>query len=81
MTLTDDELTDPTAGLTGDANVHRRPITDVTAWLDGLEGGVHPALRALGELLIGVAERDSAETADQFTARCLGVAPYKGTID
>jgi hypothetical protein len=35
----------------------------VPTWLDGLDGGVRPALRALGELLIGVSERDSAETA------------------
>jgi cell division protease FtsH len=53
-------------------HLHRQAITDVNAWLDGLEGGVRPALRALGELLVGVAERDSAETADRFTARCLG---------
>jgi cell division protease FtsH len=81
MTLTNDGLIDPTAELTGGADVHRRPITDVTAWLDGLEGGVRPALRALGELLIGVAERDSAETADRFTARCLGVADCGHLLD
>lgn len=81
MTLTDDALTDPTAGMTGGADAHRRPITDVTTWLDGLEGGVRPALRALGELLIGVADRDGAETADRFTARCLGVADCGHLLD
>jgi cell division protease FtsH len=81
MTLTDDELIDPTAELTGGADVHRRPITDVTAWLDGLEGGVRPTLRALGELLIGVAERERAETADKFTARCLGVTDCGHLLD
>lgn len=81
MTLTDDALSDPTAGTTGGADAHRRPITDVTAWLDGLEGGVRPALRALGELLIGVADREGAETADGFTARCLGVADCGHLLD
>ncbi|MDX1873303.1 ATP-binding protein [Mycolicibacterium sp. 120266] len=81
MTLTDDELSDPTAGMTGRADAHRRPITDVSAWLDGLEGGVRPALRALGELLIGVTEREGAETADGFTARCLGVADCGHLLD
>jgi cell division protease FtsH len=82
MTLTDDELTDPTAELTGGAGAHRRPITDINAWLDGLDGGVRPALRALGELLVGVAERpDSTETAERFTARCLGVADCGHLLD
>lgn len=80
MTLTDEQL-DPAAALTGGAQAHRQPITDVTAWLDGLEGGVRPALRALGELLIGVAERDRAETADRFTARCLGVTDCGHLLD
>lgn len=72
MSLTDDELTDLTAELTGGDVAHR--ITDVGAWLDDLDHGVRPALRALGELLIGVTDRVRAETADRFTARCLGVA-------
>jgi hypothetical protein len=54
MTVTDDEYTEPTAALTGGANSHRRPITDINARLDGLEGGVRPALRVLGEPLIGI---------------------------
>jgi cell division protease FtsH len=81
MTLTDDELSDPTAELTGGDDAHRRPITDVNAWLDGLDCGVRPALRALGELLVGVAERESAESADKFTARCLGVADSGHLLD
>lgn len=81
MTLTEDELTGPTAEFTGGAHAHRRPITNVADWLNDLGGGVQPALRALGELLIGVAERDSAETADRFTARCLGVAACGHLLD
>ncbi|MEZ0366270.1 ATP-binding protein [Mycobacterium sp. pUA109] len=77
MTLTDHELTEPTAG----AEVRRRPIDDVTAWLDGQDGAVRPALRALGELLIGVSERERAETAEKFTARCLGVADCAQLLD
>lgn len=36
MTLTDDECTEPTADLAGAADPHRRPITDINAWFDGL---------------------------------------------
>jgi cell division protease FtsH len=71
----------PTAELIGGDAAHRGLITDVNAWLDGLDGGVRPALRALGELLIGVSERDSAETAERFTARCLGVADSGHLLD
>jgi cell division protease FtsH len=46
MTLTDDELTEPTAELTGGDDAHRRPISDVDAWLDGLDSDVRRALRA-----------------------------------
>jgi cell division protease FtsH len=81
MTLTDDQRTVPTAELIGGDSAHRGPITDVNAWLDGLDGGVRLALRALGELLIGVSERDSAETAERFTARCLGVADSGHLLD
>lgn len=84
MNFTDHELTDLAAELTGDADAHRRPITDLNAWLDGLDRGVRPALHALGELLVGVAERDPAlnpETAERFTARCLGVAHCGQLLD
>lgn len=73
MTLTDEELTDPTAELTGGDDVCRRPITDVNAWVDDLDSDVRAALRALGELLVGVAGREIADTADKFTSRCLNV--------
>jgi cell division protease FtsH len=46
MTLTDEELTDPTAELTGGDDARRRPISDVDAWLDGLDSDVRRALRA-----------------------------------
>lgn len=84
MNQTDDALTDVTAEHAGGANAHRRPITDVNAWLEGLEHGVRPALRALGELLVGATERDTAEraeSAEQFTARCLGVADCGHLLD
>jgi hypothetical protein len=81
MTLTDDELSDPTAELTGGDDAHRRPITDVNAWLDGLDCDVRPTLRALGELLVGVAKHETAESADKFTARCLGVPDSGHLLD
>ncbi|ULN47856.1 hypothetical protein MI170_00230 [Mycolicibacterium goodii] len=53
----------------------RRPITDVGAYLNGLPEDARAGLRALGELLVGVTQRPAgAESADRFTARCLGVA-------
>jgi cell division protease FtsH len=58
-----------------------RPITDLGAWLDGMPCNVRPSLRALGELLLGVTTQIQAETADQFTARCLGVADCGHLID
>lgn len=84
MNLTNDELTELTTEQAGGADVHRRPITDVHGWLDGLEYSARPALRALGELLLGVTERDSAEpaeSAERFTARCLGVADCGHLLD
>src|SRR5262245_37604306 len=81
MTIINDELTDLTAGLTDGDDACRQLITDVNAWVDGLDYGVRPALRALGELLVGVAERESAETAERFTARCLGVPDAGHLLD
>lgn len=84
MDLTQGELTDLTADTAGGADAHRRSITDVNAWLEGLEHGVRPALHALGELLLGVTERDTAEpaeSAERFTARCLGVADCGHLLD
>jgi cell division protease FtsH len=81
MNLTEDELTAVSAARTGGTPMHRRPITDVDAWLAGLDCDVRPALHALGELLVGVAERESVENADRFTARCLGVADCGHLLD
>lgn len=84
MDLTEDELTDLTADPAGGDDAHRRPITNVNTWLDGLEHGVRPALHALGELLVGITERDTAEpaeSAERFTARCLGVADCGHLLD
>lgn len=77
MNQTEDELADLSAELNGGADAQRRPITDVNAWLDGLDHNELPALRALGELLTGVAQRQRVthpEGAERFTARCLKVA-------
>jgi cell division protease FtsH len=81
MDLTDNEPTDMPTGLSAGADAVRRPITDVNGWLDGLDGDVRSALRALGELLVGVAGCDSAENADRFTARCLGVPDCGHLLD
>ncbi|WP_029113627.1 ATP-binding protein [Mycobacterium sp. URHB0044] len=80
MTLINDDSTDLSAEPTGGADA-RLPIADVDEWLDNLDRGVQPALRALGELLIGVAERQTAETAERFTARCLGVTDCGHLLD
>ncbi len=82
MTLTDDELTDPASGMAGTADARRDAITDVSAWLAALDYGVRPALLALGELLVGVAAQEAGpDTAEKFTARCLGVADSAVLID
>lgn len=57
-----------------------RPITDVVAWL--ATHGEHDALRALGELLLGVTSSEvRAESADRFTLRHLGVSSSADLID
>lgn len=75
MTLTDNaEPTTPAHGMTGRSAL-RVPITDVGAYLNELPEDTRAGLRALGELLVGVTHRPArAESADRFTARCLGVA-------
>lgn len=76
------ECEHPTAQLSGGADAYRNAITDVSAWLATLDHGARPALRALGELLLGVAERDtSPDTAEKFTGRCLGVADCALIVD
>ena len=81
MNHNDNEPTGLPTGPTGSADPVRRPITDVNGWLDGQDGNVRSALRALGELLVGVAERDNAENAERFTARCLGVPDCGHLLD
>jgi cell division protease FtsH len=80
MTVADDQLIDPCADGQGGAGPRRTPISDVGAYLDGLPDDIRSGLRALGDLLVGVADRPArAETADRFTARSLG-APDVGHL-
>lgn len=81
MTVSDDAATAPAA--TGaDSAAHRQPISDVGAYLDELPVEMRTTLRALGELLVGVAHRaPRAESARRFTARCLGVADVGQLLD
>ncbi|NOR99665.1 ATP-binding protein [Mycobacteroides abscessus] len=56
------------------------PITDLAAWLDGHRE--HDALRALGELLLGVTSSEPrTENAERFTLRHLGTASSGDLID
>lgn len=81
MTPLDKNVATPPAGSGGDG-VHRRPISDVGAYLDELSPEVRAGLRALGELLVGVAPRaPRVESASRFTARCLGVTDIGQLID
>ena len=82
MTLTENDLIHSTVDALGGADLRRQPITDLGAYLDGLDGDVRSGLRALGELLVGVVERpERAENADRFTARCLGVTDCGQLLD
>lgn len=82
MTLTDNEPTAPPADALGGAGLCRQPIRDVGAYLDDLPEDARSGLLALGELLVGVAERpEPSETADRFTARCLGVTDAGHLLD
>jgi cell division protease FtsH len=82
MTVTNDEQTSPPADTVGGADPGRHPITDVGAYLDSLPEDARAGLRALGDLLVGVTQRPPrAETADRFTARCLGVATVGQLVD
>lgn len=75
MTLTDHPATVPSVDVPSGRGPRRLPITDVGAYLDELPDDTRAGLRALGELLVGVTQRPArAESADRFTARCLGVA-------
>jgi cell division protease FtsH len=82
MTLSNDELTEPTADVTDGPGPRRRNITDVDAWLAGCDTAILRTLQTLGELLTGVFEReDSGEKAERFTARCLGVGDCGHLLD
>lgn len=82
MTVTDNGPIDTDAQTPSTAGAFRRPITDVAAYLEGLDENVRSGLQALGEVLLGVAARpEPAETADVFTARCLGVADCRHLLD
>lgn len=82
MTLTDTEPISLPADTGGGAGPGRQPIDDVGAYLDSLPDDARVGLRALGELLVGVTHRPSrAETADRFTARCLGASDARKLID
>ena len=59
----------------------RAPITNTAAWIDNLEEDSRRALVALGELLVGAADRPRPETATAFTERCLGVDSSRKLID
>jgi hypothetical protein len=82
MTIIEERI-DPTAAAAGRPDSQRQPITELNAWLNGLDPGVRPALHALGELLTGAAApaRNRAETAARFTARCLGVIDCGHLVD
>ncbi|MEB3023681.1 AAA family ATPase [[Mycobacterium] crassicus] len=54
----------------------------MAGWLDELPSPADVALRALGELLVGVADRPpKSENAERFTTRCLGLPSYGAVID
>ncbi|WP_425003067.1 AAA family ATPase [Mycolicibacterium sp. S3B2] len=73
MTMSDENAATPLAAPNGD-DAHREPISDIGAYLDTLTPGVRAGLHALGELLVGVAQKaPRAESSGRFTARCLGV--------
>lgn len=82
MNLTENDApTTPPDVMTG-RGTRRLPITDVGAYLDELPEDARAGLRALGELLVGVTQRPArAESADRFTARCLGVADTGMLVD
>lgn len=80
MTLTDNAATVPSVNAPTDRDARR--ITDVGAYIDELPDETRAGLRALGELLVGVTQRPArAESADRFTARCLGVTDAGQLID
>lgn len=82
MTLTENATPTTPPHAMGGRGARRRPITDVGAYLNELPEDARAGLRALGELLVGVTLRPAgAESADRFTARCLGVADTGLLVD
>jgi hypothetical protein len=82
MTLTENQPINPPADTVGGADLRRRPIEDVGAYLDSLPHDARLGLRTLGELLVGVTQQaPRAETADRFTARALSVTNAGQLID
>jgi cell division protease FtsH len=80
MTITDTEPTAPLDDHSSGGGPRRQPISDVSAYLEGLPEDARAGLRALGELLVGVTQGSlRGESADRFTARCLG-APDAGQL-
>lgn len=82
MTLTENAAPQTPAHVMTGRGARRFPITDVGAYLDELPDDTRTGLRALGELLVGVTHRPArAESADRFTARCLGVPDAGHLVD
>ncbi len=82
MTITENAVPTMSVDAATERSAGRFPITDVGAYLDQLPDETRTGLRALGELLVGVTQRPArAESADRFTARCLGVADVGLLVD
>lgn len=82
MTVTENATLTTPVDAAAERGTDPRPITDLGAYLNELPDDTRAGLRALGELLVGVTQRPArAESADRFTARCLGAADGELLID
>lgn len=82
MTVTENATPTAPVDATAEHGTDPRPITDVGAYLNELPDDARAGLRALGELLVGVTQRPArAESADRFTARCLGAVDGDLLVD
>lgn len=82
MTVTDNATLTTPVDAAAERGTHPRPIIDVGAYLNELPDDARAGLRALGELLVGVTRRPArAESADRFTARCLGAVDGELLVD
>lgn len=82
MTVTDNATLTTPVDAAAERGTHPRPIIDVGAYLNELPDDARAGLRALGELLVGVTRRPArAESADRFTARCLGAVDGEHLVD